>query len=100
VGRQKYLFAVSHDAARRTAVLYTPTRTCARHGIPSLTYFTNVVRKLRDNVPATNLLPDPLARPRHRGARALGHAPSLAHNAPRGPQQLTHQSGHGPPSIG
>jgi len=58
LGRKNYLFAGSHDAARRAAVLYSLQRTCAQHGVPPLPYLTDVLRKLREDVPATNLLPD------------------------------------------
>ena len=46
LGRKNYLFAGSHDAARRTANLYSLTRTCAQYGIPPLPYFTDVLGKL------------------------------------------------------
>ena len=52
------LFAGSHDAARRAAVLYSLMRTCAQHGVPPLPYFTDVLRRLREHVPVTDLLPD------------------------------------------
>jgi len=39
LGRKNYLFAGSHDAARRAANLYSLTRTCAQYGIPPLPYF-------------------------------------------------------------
>jgi len=58
LGRKNYLFAGSHDAARRAAVLYALLRTCAQHGVPPLPYLTDVLRKLRDDGPATDLLPD------------------------------------------
>jgi len=58
VGRKNYLFAGSHDAARRAAVLYSLLRTCAQHGVPPLPYLTDVLRKLRDNVPVHELVPD------------------------------------------
>ena len=58
VGRKNYLFAGSHEAARRAAVLYSLMRTCAQHGVPPLPYFTDVLRKLREHVPVTDLLPD------------------------------------------
>ena len=45
-GRKNYLFAGSHDAARRTANPYSLTRTCAQCGIPPLAYFTDVLGKL------------------------------------------------------
>ena len=47
LGRKNYLFAGSHDAARRAAVLYSLLRTCAQHGVPPLPYLTDVLRKLR-----------------------------------------------------
>ena len=58
VGRKNYLFAGSHDAARRAAMLYSLLRTCAQHGVPPLPYVTDVLRKLREHVPVHELLPD------------------------------------------
>ena len=55
---KNYLFAGSHDAARRTAVLYSLMRSCAQHGVPPLPYVTDVLRKLREDVPVHDLLPD------------------------------------------
>jgi hypothetical protein len=46
LGRKNYLFAGSHDAARRIAVLYSILRTCAQHDVPPLAYLTDVLRKL------------------------------------------------------
>jgi transposase len=46
LGRKNYLFAGSHDAARRIAVLYSLMRTCAQHDVPPLPYLTDVLRKL------------------------------------------------------
>jgi transposase len=46
LGRKNYLFAGSHEAARRAAVLYTITRTCALHGVPPLAYLTDILPKL------------------------------------------------------
>lgn len=46
LGRKNFLFAGSHDAARRTAVLYSLMRTCAQRGVPPLPYLTDVLRKL------------------------------------------------------
>jgi hypothetical protein len=46
LGRKNYLFAGSHDAARRAAALYSLTRTCAQYGVPPLPYFTDVLAKL------------------------------------------------------
>ena len=46
LGRKNFLFAGSHQAARRAANLYSLTRTCAQYGVPPLEYFTDVLRKL------------------------------------------------------
>jgi transposase len=46
LGRKNYLFAGSHDAARRAAHLYSLRRTCAQYGVPPLPYFTTVLAKL------------------------------------------------------
>lgn len=61
LGRRNYLFAGSHDAARRIATLYSLTRTCAQHGVAPLPYLTDVLRKLADGWEADRLeelLPD------------------------------------------
>jgi transposase len=46
LGRKNYLFAGSHDAARRAANLYSLMRTCAQYGVPPLPYLTDVLSKL------------------------------------------------------
>jgi hypothetical protein len=46
LGRKNYLFAGSHDAARRTTALYSLLRTCAQHDVPPLPYLTDLLRKL------------------------------------------------------
>jgi transposase len=48
LGRKNYLFAGSHDAARRAATVYSLTRTCAQYGVPPFEYFTDVLRKIAD----------------------------------------------------
>jgi len=61
LGRKNYLFAGSHDAARRLAVGYTITRSCAMHGVPPLAYVTDVLEKLANDWPQSKLdelLPD------------------------------------------
>ncbi len=61
LGRRNYLFCGSHDAARRTAVLYSLMRTCAQHNVPPLPYLTDLLRKLADGWPQKRiheLLPD------------------------------------------
>jgi hypothetical protein len=65
MGRRNYLFAGSHDAARGAAVLYSLVRTCAQHSVAPLPWFTDVLRKLNDNVPAAELLPDRWLAARH-----------------------------------
>ena len=68
VGRKNNLFAGSHDAARRAAVLYSLLRTCAQHGVPPLPCLTDVLCQLRDGVPMPDLLSD-----RWRDLRATAH---------------------------
>ena len=48
LGRNNYLFAGSHDGARRAATLYSLMRTCALHGVEPLPYLTGVLRRLAD----------------------------------------------------
>jgi transposase len=61
IGRRNYLFAGSHDAARRAATLYSLLRTCALHDVPPLPYLTDVLRRLAagwDQDRLDELLPD------------------------------------------
>lgn len=61
LGRRNYLFAGSHDAARRTATLYSLMRTCAQYGVAPLPYLTDVLQKLAGGWKANRLdelLPD------------------------------------------
>jgi len=46
LGRKNYLFAGSHDAARRAAAFYGLLRTCAQYGVPPVRYLTDVLGKL------------------------------------------------------
>ncbi len=55
LGRKNYLFAGSHEAARRAADLYSLTRTCAQYGVPPLVYFTEVLQKLANGWSITRL---------------------------------------------
>jgi len=55
LGRKNYLFAGSHDAARRIAGIYSLTRTCAQYGVPPLPYFTDILTKLGIGWPADQL---------------------------------------------
>jgi transposase len=45
-GRKNYLFAGSHEAAHRTAVLYSLMRTAGLHGVAPLPYLSDVLTKL------------------------------------------------------
>jgi transposase len=61
LGRKNYLFAGSHDAASRSATLYSLMRTAAQHGVAPLPYLTDVLRKLGSGWPQDRLdelLPD------------------------------------------
>jgi transposase len=43
VGRKNYLFAGSHEAAQRSAVLYSLLGTCKLHGVNPFDWFKNVL---------------------------------------------------------
>lgn len=61
LGRRNYLFCGSHPAAKRAAVLYSLTRTCAQHRVPPVPYLTDVLKKLAEGWPQSRieeLLPD------------------------------------------
>lgn len=61
LGRKNYLFAGSHDAARRAASLYSLMRTCAQHDVAPLPYLTDILRRLAAGWPTSqldDLLPD------------------------------------------
>ena len=61
VGRKNYLFAGSHDAAKRIARIYSLTRTCAMHDVKPWPYLTDVLTKLAggwDPSRLDELLPD------------------------------------------
>jgi transposase len=46
LGRKNYLFAGSHEAAQRTAVLYSLMRSAALHGVAPFPYLSDVLTKL------------------------------------------------------
>jgi hypothetical protein len=46
LGRKNYLFAGSHDAARRSAVIYSMLATCKRHGVNPWAWLTNVLSRI------------------------------------------------------
>jgi hypothetical protein len=61
LGRKNFLFAGSHEAAARAAVLYSLLRTCAQHKVPPLPWLTSVLRTLAagwDPDRLEELLPD------------------------------------------
>lgn len=61
LGRRNYLFCGSHEAAKRMAILYSLTRTCALHGVAPLPYLTDVLARLAAGWPQSRideLLPD------------------------------------------
>ncbi|MDP2959445.1 MAG: IS66 family transposase [Longimicrobiales bacterium] len=61
LGRKNFLFAGSHDAAHRSAALYSLMRTAAQHGVAPLPYLTDVLKKLAsgwDHDRLDELLPD------------------------------------------
>jgi transposase len=59
LGRKNYLFAGSHDAARRTAALYSLLRTCAQRSVSPFPYLADVLRRLAaGEQDLESLLPD------------------------------------------
>ncbi|MBK7975291.1 MAG: transposase [Deltaproteobacteria bacterium] len=73
LGRRNYLFAGSHDAARRSARLYSLMRTCVQHGVAPLPYLTDVIEARRG-----------MARSPHgrAPARSLGQRSPQAYRSP------------------
>jgi hypothetical protein len=55
LGRKNYLFAGSHEAARRAAVLYSITRTCALRRVDPLAYLTDILPKLAGGWPQSRI---------------------------------------------
>jgi transposase len=49
LGRKNYLFAGSHDAAQRSAMLYSFMGTCKLRGVEPLAWLTETLRKLPDH---------------------------------------------------
>jgi len=46
IGRKNYLFAGSHEAAQRAAMIYSFVGTCKQHKIDPLTWLENVIERL------------------------------------------------------
>lgn len=49
VGRKNYLFAGSHEAAQRSAMLYSLLGTCKMHGIEPYQWLKSVLQKIADH---------------------------------------------------
>ena len=49
VGRKNYLFAGSHEAAQRSAMLYSLLGTCKMHGIEPYNWLRNVLESIADH---------------------------------------------------
>ena len=46
LGRKNYLFAGSHEAAQRSAMLYSLLGTCKMHGVEPYTWLRNTLEKI------------------------------------------------------
>lgn len=49
LGRKNYLFAGSHEAARRSGMLYSLLRTCKMHGIEPYSWLKDVLHQIADH---------------------------------------------------
>lgn len=49
VGRKNYLFAGSHEAAQRSAMLYSLLGTCKMHGVEPYTWLRDVLQNIADH---------------------------------------------------
>lgn len=60
LGRKNYLFAGSHEGAKRLAVIYSFTGSCKMNGVNPQTWFADVLSKIQDTKQSElrNLLPD------------------------------------------
>ena len=56
LGRKNYLFAGSHDGAKRAAIIYTLVAMAKRHGVEPFAYLKEVLTRLPDY--PDNKLPD------------------------------------------
>lgn len=54
IGRKNYLFAGSHEGAKRSAMFYSFTGTCKMHGVEPMAWLTAVLGKIADH-PANKL---------------------------------------------
>jgi transposase len=49
IGRKNWLFAGSHDAAGRSAMLYSLFATCRLHNVEPMKWLTEVLAKIKDH---------------------------------------------------
>ena len=49
IGRKNYLFAGSHEAAQRSAMLYSLLGTCKLHGIEPHAWLSDVLQKIAEH---------------------------------------------------
>ena len=49
LGRKNYLFAGSHDGARRAAIIYSLVATAKRHGVEPFAYLKDVISRISDH---------------------------------------------------
>jgi transposase len=49
LGRKNYLFAGSHEAAKRSGMLYSLLWTCKMHGVELYTWLKEVLQKIADH---------------------------------------------------
>lgn len=49
LGRKNYLFAGSHEGARRSAMFYSFTGTCKLHGVEPMAWLTEVLHRIADH---------------------------------------------------
>jgi transposase len=49
IGRKNYLFAGSHEAAQRSAMIYSLMGTCELHGINPSIYFKDVLQRISNH---------------------------------------------------
>lgn len=49
IGRKNYLFAGSHEAAKRSAMLYSLMGTCKLHGVSPMVWLTDVLKRINSH---------------------------------------------------
>jgi transposase len=74
LGRENYLFAGSHEAAKRSGMLYSLLGTCKMHGIEPAAWLRDVLKKIpshpinkiKDVLPQKEQLAEDKSKPSHR----------------------------------